>query len=143
MKREKLLGHELKAIDNLIVRRMNAILSAHGAEDVTPMHGMILGYLHDKRGAEIYQRDIEAEFHITRSTVTSILKLMEKKGYIKRESVACDARLKRITATSLGEDTFHRIDSSIRQTEAAIRSALAPSEYEQLFAMLGKIKSAL
>ena len=32
----------------------------------------------------VFQRDIEREFSITRSTVTNILQLMERKGYIQR-----------------------------------------------------------
>lgn len=42
----------------------------------------------------IFQKDLETEFCIGRSTVTNILNLMEKKGFVRRESVSYDARLK-------------------------------------------------
>ena len=66
-----------------------------GVDELTAMHGWILGYLCRNEHKDIFQKDIEAEFKICRSTVTNILKLMEKKGYIKRESVPYDARLKK------------------------------------------------
>ena len=49
-------------------------------DEVTVMHGWILAYLEDNREREIYQKDIEGKFGINRSTVTNIVKLMEKKG---------------------------------------------------------------
>ena len=51
----------------------------------------------------MYQKDIEEEFRIRKSTVTGILKLLEKNGFIRRESVPQDARLKRIVPTARAE----------------------------------------
>ena len=72
---------QLRRTDNLIFRRVNLIGRNNGVEDVTAMHGWILRYLYDNREKDIYQRDIEQTFSITRSTVTNIVQLMEKKGY--------------------------------------------------------------
>ena len=36
----------------------------------------------------MFQRDVEAEFNIRRSTATGILQLMEKNGFLLREPVA-------------------------------------------------------
>lgn len=52
---------------------------------------------------DVYQKDIEEEFRIRKSTVTGILKLLEKNGFIRRESVPQDARLKRIVPTARAE----------------------------------------
>lgn len=58
------------------------------------MQGWIIGYLYDHKEEEIFQRDIEAEFYIARSTVTCLVKQMEQKGYIARVAVERDCRLK-------------------------------------------------
>ena len=60
------------------------------------MHGRILGYLYWSRPKDVYQKDIEEHFNITRSSVAGIVKLMEQKGYILRQSVQGDARLKKL-----------------------------------------------
>lgn len=140
MNPERDLGFQIRTLSNLIERRMNCIISQNVQDDITPMHGMILAYLHRNEGRDIYQKDIEARFDITRSTVTSILKLMEHKGYIRREGVAHDARLKKIVPTLLGEEIHHRVESSIWQTEQLIHSAVTTEEHEQLLALLKKIR---
>ena len=47
----------------------------------------------------VYQKDIEREFRVSKSTVTEILQLMEKNGFIVRESSRRDGRMKRILPT--------------------------------------------
>ena len=79
-------------VDNLIFRRLNQFSRANGVEQTTPMHGWIIEYLYRHRDEPVFQRDIEREFSITRSTVTNILQLMERKGYIQRQSVPQDDR---------------------------------------------------
>ena len=50
------------------------------------MQSWIIRFLYEHSEEDIYQRDIEAEFSIARSTATGILKLMEKED-ISAESV--------------------------------------------------------
>lgn len=145
MKPERSLGREIHAVSNLMDRRMGLIVINNGADDITPMHGMMLGFINDRQrnGHDIYQKDIEVEFDIARSTVTATLKLMEKKGYIRREGVAHDARLKRILLTSFGKECFERIHSSIQQTEELMRKSMSEQEHDQLMQLLERLKSVL
>ena len=89
------IGREIKAIDHLMQREIQKSASQMGVDKVTVMHGWIIGFLMSASG-DVYQKDIESHFAISRSTVTNIVKCMEKKGYIKRESVDSDARLKKL-----------------------------------------------
>ena len=82
---------QLRRVDNLIFRKIGLIARTNGVEAVTPMHGWIMEYLYRHSETPVFQRDIEREFSITRSTVTNILQLMERKGYITRRSVEQDA----------------------------------------------------
>lgn len=145
MRREQELGREIHMTSNFLDRRMNAVIFENGAEGVTPMHGMMLRFIGKKTevGHDVYQKDIEAEFDIARSTVTATLKLMEKKGYIIREGVEHDARLKRLLITPLGEDAFERVRSSIQKVEALMREAFTKEEYAQLIVLLTRVQSVL
>lgn len=140
MSPEEDLGFQIRTLANLIERRMNNIIDRNVGDDITPMHAMVLGYLHRSEGRDVYQRDIESQFDIARSTVTSILKLMEHKGYIRREGVEYDARLKKIVPTPLGEAIHRRVESSILQTRTLLESALTPQEHDQLLELLKKIR---
>ena len=50
--------------------------------DVSPVQIWVVVIFTIIREKEICQRDLERDFNITRSTVTGISQLMEKKGYI-------------------------------------------------------------
>lgn len=99
MENTRKVSYEIKTLDHMIVRKIMNISLKNGMDRVTVMHGWIIGYLYDHQDADVYQKDLEAQFCISRSTVTNILKLMEKKGYIERVSVEKDARLKKIILT--------------------------------------------
>ena len=63
----------------------------------TGMQGQVLHYLlGQKDDCDIFQKDIEYEFQIKRSTATELLQSLEEKQYIKRIPTSYDARLKRI-----------------------------------------------
>ena len=104
---------QMRRVNNLISRRVNYYSRQNGVEDVTAMHGWILAYLYNSRDREVFQRDIERAFSITRSTVTNILQLMEKKGYIRRVSVPQDARLKRLILTDAGAEAHQQDRKSV------------------------------
>ncbi|MDE7031305.1 MAG: MarR family transcriptional regulator, partial [Lachnospiraceae bacterium] len=74
------------------------------------------------------QKTIESDFNIRRSTVTAILQLMEKKGYIRRSAVEGDARLKQISLTDQGMDTAVRTKAMIDDMESSILEGIAPDK---------------
>lgn len=106
---------QLHRVDNLIFRRLNQFSRANGVEQTTPMHGWIIEYLYRHRDEPVFQRDIEREFSITRSTVTNILQLMERKGYIQRLSVPQDARLKQLVLTEEENAELLRLLNKLRE----------------------------
>ena len=63
---------QLRRVNNLIFRKIGQIARTNGVEAVTPMHGWIMEYLYRNSDTPVFQRDIEREFSITRSTVTNI-----------------------------------------------------------------------
>ena len=63
------------------------------------MQRWVIGYLSEHEGKDVFQRDLEEEFSVRRSTATGILQLMEKNELITREPVSHDARLKKLVLT--------------------------------------------
>ena len=76
MKPERSIGYEVKTLNNLIFRDLLSVSSRKGLDELTMMHGWIIGYLYHNRDQDIFQKNLEAEFCISRSTVTNILKLI-------------------------------------------------------------------
>ena len=108
---------QLRRVNNLIFRKIGQIARTNDVEAVTPMHGWIMEYLCRNSDTPVFQRDIEREFSITRSTVTNILQLMERKGYIRRQSVPQDARLKQLVLTEEGVLFHEKTILSFHQTD--------------------------
>ena len=73
---------------------------------LTGIQTRVLGHIHmeEVRGNSVYQRDIEEVFRIKRSSVTSVLQTLEKKGLIYRESVPGDARMKKLVLTDAARE---------------------------------------
>lgn len=137
------IGHEIKAIDHLMQRKMILTASKSGLDKVTVMHGWIIGYLTHNDDRDIYQKDIESEFAIARSTVTNILKLMEKKGYITRASVASDARLKKIALTDKGKQTGVILEKAVAENEKHFDRLLDADEKETFLRLVKKLRYGL
>ena len=130
---------QLRRVDNLIFRRLNQFSRANGVEQTTPMHGWIIEYLYRHRDEPVFQRDIEREFSITRSTVTNILQLMERKGYITRQSVEQDARLKQLVLTEKGRQFHEDTMRAFHQTDEYVAGLLTEDENTELLRLLNKL----
>lgn len=115
----QMLSHQMK--------RKNCIVTM--IDGLTVMQKHILKFiLLETLHREIYQKDIEEEFQIRKSTVTGILQLMEKNGFIYRENVEKDARLKRIIPTKKAEALRPSILSHINESEAQMTQGISEKD---------------
>ena len=130
---------QIRRVDNLIFRKINQFARENGVEQATPMHGWIIEYLYRHRDAAVFQRDIEREC----STVTNILQLMERKGYIERRSVPQDARLKQLVLTEEGIRFHENTIRSFHQTDDYVAGLLTEEENTELLRLLNKLRDAL
>ena len=112
-------------------------------EILTGGQGRILGaiVMSAERGEDIYQKDLENEFHIRGSSVTGVLQLMEKKGFITRENSSRDGRLKRILPTSEGIRMHEIVKNNIDQNEQGLKSVLTEEEISDLRQILEKLRN--
>lgn len=127
---------------NHMIRKIDHKVSQDG---LTTVQGRVIGYLAKKErvGEVVFQRDVEEEFHIRRSSVTSIIQGLEKNGYITRESVAQDARLKKIILTDKGRKINQSVRETILSEEEKILQVLTSEEKEQFFYLIQKLEKGL
>ena len=137
------IGFELRQVANIIRREIDNAVSKRNIEKLTGMQGREIGYLCHNGEKEIFQRDIEAEFSIRRSTATTMLQTMEKHGLIKRAPVEYDARLKRILPTDIAETRHKIFEEEINRVENQVLNGITKKEAETLLSILNKIKNNL
>lgn len=143
MKNQNEAGKILRSIDHLLIRVNIQQAKKSGIDNCTAMHGWILGYLSRHRNEDIYQRDIEKEFSVTRSAVTAVVKKMENCGYIERVEVKHDARLKKLVITDKGEEMYKKIIESFQKTDSIITEGVYEEEYEVFMTVCRKIRDNL
>ena len=128
------VGHVVRILFINIRRCME---SRRAPEDgLTPMQGHILGYMahHD----EVYQRDLEREFEVRRSTASAIVQVMERDGLVTREPVASDARLKRLVMTDRARKHCENFHQQIEEIEQVMRRDVSQEELDAFFAVTMK-----
>lgn len=142
MPKTRCVGIEVRKLSHLIRRNLESRLTP-AEVGVTGMQRMVLQFLADHAGQDVYQRDIEAFFSIRRSTVTGILQLMEKNGLLVRQAVSSDARLKKLVLTPAGDALHRKTEADIQALERQALAGLTADEVEQFFSLLGKIQKNL
>ena len=91
---QRKIGIDIHRLDNRIRRYVQRSVTQYEMEAVSGTNGRIVRFLSEHADRDVYQKDLESEFGITRSTASRVLRLMEQKGLVERQSVPHDARLK-------------------------------------------------
>ena len=121
-----------------LLKRQNII--PYGDDGLTTMQKHVLKFiLLETLHREIYQKDVEEEFQIRKSTATGILQLMEKNGFIYRESSEKDARLKTIVPTKKAEALRAEILENIRVMEKRLTKGISEEEFSMCMYVLWKM----
>ncbi len=136
-------GREIRIISNLMRRRLDSSAVMTRSKNITGTGGWLLGYLYANRDRDIYQRDVEKEFSIRRATSSKVITRLEDKGFVRRESVDCDARLKKLVLTEEGIKIQRDVCRELDDFDEKLISVLTEDEQKTLFELLGKIKDSL
>lgn len=138
MNHQNTVGHKLRVINKEIRNNMEEKKVANG-DDLTPMQRWTIGFLYDHQGEEIYQKDIEELFSVSRATTSNILSLMEKKGLIERTQVEHDARRKCLRLTENSKKMMHQVEQDVREMEERILLGMTEKEKKQFHEYLDRV----
>ena len=120
------LGFEIKAANNMIRRKIDAIFAQMEGNEINGMQGPLLGYLyHKSRNGDVYQKDVE------------------QKGYIVRVASTEDARLKRILLTEKAIEHHNLIEEQIRDFNRELENGITEEEKQTFLTILDKMMQNL
>lgn len=139
MEKDVHIGMVIRCLNNKIGRTINSFSIKEFGDSTTPVHGWIMRYLYEHKDEDVFQRDLEARFSVRRSTMTSILQLMEKNGLITKEDVKTDKRLKKIILTSQAVEKQQRMKKCIDGLETKMKKDISDEEIESFIAIAEKI----
>ena len=130
---------------SILSRRIHRTIDKEAAQyGLTGVQARILGFVYHKSDkSDIFQKDIEEELDIRRSSVTSVLQLMEKNGYIQRVSVSEDARLKKIILTEKGLEIQKNVYDFILKIEKSLNDELSEDEMKVLVNLIDRLSKKI
>ena len=107
-------GGLLKQANNNMLRHLDQFAQQY---DLTGNQMAIIDFITNHAKYEVFQRDIEHEFEIQRSTTTVLLQRMEKKDLIERFTSLKDARQKAVALTDKAVKIASACQSYLRKEE--------------------------
>ena len=141
MEDEICIGKAIHMVGNQMKRLFDNAAAEYG---LTSIQSRMIRFLYlESKKRDVYQKDIEEEFNIRRSSVSSVLQLLEKKGYIERVSVEKDGRLKKIVLTGTGKLIQEKVHSLIQEGEKRLKEELTEEELNLFIDILSRLSKKL
>lgn len=133
------VGRCIGKLSNQIRRRLDALSSRDG---ISGSQGRILHFVVAQQ-EDVFQKDIEQEFSMRPSSATEMLKLMEKNGLIRRESLAQDGRLKKIIVMDKAAVLREQVTADLDELEQDLIRGISPSQLETFFGVIRQMTENL
>ena len=133
--------NQLKLLDIEIGRKLFSIAKLNEIDQPpSPLQGKILKYIVENEGKEIYQKNLEERFNVSKATISEVLQTMENK-LIERIQNSQDARLKQIILTETSRKRFNEMEKSFRILNQELEKGLSEEEKQQFIVTLNKMKN--
>ena len=111
---------------------------------LTGVQIQIIDYLnHLPQNQFVYQKDVEHEFNIRRSTATSVLQKMEENQLIMRNVSPSDSRIKIISALPTAEELQPQISQFWAETNTDLLNSISTFQRRGFLKALNKISNEL
>lgn len=134
------VGKEIKDIDNLIFRKL--IKDNPNHKCISPVQLSIMKYLME-HNSPIYQKDMECELHLRKSTISGILDTMEKNKMIVRKTSSTDTRKKEITLTDLVYSKANELKIRMQEFDKMLIKGISKDNLDIFYMVTEQIKNNL
>ncbi len=138
--KDKLIGLEIKKIDNLIFRKLINYQKNKFDILLSPSQIMIIKHLYENDNEIICQKDLE-HFKLRKSTLSGILDTMEKNNLIKR--IDKDGRSKKIVLTDRAKELYLELQNSVNEFDKLLKNDITDNELNVFYKVLDKINNNL
>lgn len=137
---KRLIGAEIRSLQNLISRQLDGFTSTLGEDMVSGPNLFILKYLTENEGKDLFQCDLEKVLSVTKSTCSKVLSTMQQKGLIDRRGVE-DARYKKIVITEKGKNLVEKFDKFIYAHDESLVKGLTEEQITTFLRCIDVIKA--
>ena len=132
-------ANEVGRIARLLQREINESVLPAG---VTRQQYQILSYIY-RQEKDVFQRDVEAYFSMSRSTVSGLMKELEAAGLIRRCQVESDSRLKRLVLTDKGLGVCRMVRKGMVDLNQQLTGGISDEEFSVFWQVADKMRANL
>ena len=121
----------------MVARALSSQTFVDKGFDLTPEQFLILDLVQEN--GELYQRQICEITLKDRSNVARLIKILEEKALIKRETSSNGRRIFKITATERGRDIINEIKPTAVEVRNLLMNGITQKDLEITLATLNKV----
>ena len=130
---EEKIGYYIKKLSFLINQELRD--NSYG---LSGSQCFLINYI-NKNGNEVRQNELDKIFCVRRSSITNLIHLLLKEGYIETYSSEKDKRVKMIKLSKKGLEIAEKMNEAIENNEKKLSSNLSEEEFNTLLELLKKI----
>ena len=139
------VGGRINKLSYKIKRQVCNLSTIKMLNEISGTNSLLIEYIshNNNNGIDVFQKNIEKEFGITRSTASKVISLMEKKELVYKEGVSGDARLKRIILTEKAKQLNDNAKEEIANFDFSLLKGFNEKEINTLLDYLARINKNL
>lgn len=137
--REKTIGFMVRELSNALKRHGDQNCQRFKSQNISMVQSWIIRSLSHNQDRDIFQKDLERELNIGKSTLTEILNVMEKNDLVIRQPCKEDNRCKKLILTKKAEAIHQEVENDIVEFEARLRIGISDEEMEQFFDLINRM----
>lgn len=139
---ERYVSNELKKLDVEIGKRIFAITKEKKIKfHPSPLQAKIIKYLVENEGKEIYQKNLEEVFEVSKATISGVLLTMEKNKTIKRIPSKTDARQKKIVLPEKSKEVYNEIKETFKTLNEDLVKNISKDELNSFYKTIRKMRN--
>ncbi len=135
MTHDRYAARYISKLANKLRRKIDAFSTR---SDMSGAEGKALHFILAQKG-DVFQKDIEEEYGLRPSTATELLQKMERGGFIRREVMPNDARMKKILVAEKALQYKNVMIDDITRLEAELTQGIPPDELDTFFRVMEKM----
>jgi MarR family transcriptional repressor of mepA len=130
------IGVKIKILNNFFDQQLNREVAELG---LSSSQVLVLGFLKQREGSVVHQKDIETEFHFSHPTVTGVVKRLAAKGFVTCTDDSVDRRYKKVQLTAKNKQLHEKMAKHIDVVSSIVFSGLKREEIATIDRLLGKM----
>lgn len=136
------LGLDISKIHHIISRKIDATVISCIDDNLTVPQAYVIDFIYNEsKQRDIFQKDLEKELDLKRSSVSLMLNNMEKSNLIERVPIIEDARFKKIILTEKAIILYKNISIAIDSVENKLSENITLEEMKIFYRVLDKIRN--